>query len=552
MIEDTAIQTITFIAFLAFATKRMMNYLHALQQDDYNNNRLIGWIVKNRVFDSRISQFLIIITGVALLTPVSSTILNVFVFFAFVLAAYFEKDARKDTKKGLVLTKRARRILIIGLIYSAMSAATAFYISFPAIWILTIQLIPLMLIFGNSTLAPYEIFIQNKFYNEAKARLADVNPKIIAITGSYGKTSTKHILAHILKSYAPTLSTPGSVNTVMGVTRIIREQLEPNHKYFVTEMGAYGPGSIAKLCEFTPPDYGIITSIGHAHYERFKSLETVVRAKYELADSVLSRNGMMIVHEKTLKYEYSRDIRHKAMNRFIACGEPMREYRKPRTQQEFSYLSPDDLQIKSVEQTPKGLCINLVWKEDKYTLRAPLYGVHHGHNIALAFACAMTLGMEAKDIKAALAKLPQIRHRLEVKAQLDGSIIIDDAFNSNPPGFRSALHVLGVLARDQKEKKSNARAILITPGIVELGSAHRETHKTLGILAAEICDIVLVVNPKRIPSFIEGFNEKNGKTLKEFESFEEAQKWVIANKNEGDVILIENDLPDIYEGVLKI
>ena len=165
----------------------------------------------------------------------------------------------------------------------------------------------------------------------------------------------------------------------------------------------------------------------------------------------------------------------------------------------------------------------------------------------------MSLGMEAKDIKTALASTTQIRHRLEVKQQNDGTIIIDDAFNSNPLGFRSALHVLGVLARDKDSDTQKGRAILVTPGIVELGAAHDEVHKTLGELASKICDIVVVVNPERIPTFIEGLRAKNsGQIIKEFDTFEQAQEWLFKNKQNTDVILLENDLPDIYERVLKI
>ena len=547
MIEEIAIQSITFIAFIAFASKRLMNYLQALQQDDYNNGRLIGWMFQNKVFDSRVSQFLIVMTGVALFTSIPSSILNILIFLAFILATYFEKDPRKTSKKALVMTSRARRIFIMSLFFAVLCAAVAFYISFPAIWIVVVQLIPVMLIFGNLMLAPYEAAVQKKFADEARTKLAEINPTVISVTGSYGKTSVKHILAHILKASAPTLVTPGSVNTMMGVTRIIREQLEPRHKYFITEMGAYGPGSIARLCAFTPPNVGIITSIGHAHYERFKSLEAVVKAKYELAEDVLSRNGTMIVHEKTLKFEHSRNIRHRAMDNFIACGEPMNK-KNPKGDQEFSYLAPDDLKIMSVEQTPKGICVEVEWRNEKYTLRAPLYGIHHGHNLALAFATAMSLGMEAKDIKTALASTPQIRHRLEVKQQQDGTIIIDDAYNSNPPGFRSALHVLSVMAKDR-----GGRAILVTPGIIELGTAHDEVHSTLGALAAEICDVAVVVNPDRIPTFIKGFQDNNrGKILMEFDSFSQAQSWLLENKRSNDVILLENDLPDIYEKVLKI
>lgn len=556
MYEELAVQVITSIAFIAFAAKRMMNYLHALQQDDYDNGRLFSWIMRHRVYDSRVSMFLILMTGVAVTAVITPMILNILIFLGFVVFAYFEKDPRRESKKALVLTKRATRILTIAVLYAALLCPVTFYVMIlfptPAFWIIGVHLLPFALILANMTLSPYEAATQKKFYTEAQKRLAEVDPTVIAITGSYGKTSVKHILGHVLKMSAPTLMTPGSVNTLMGITRIIREQLEPQHKYFIVEMGAYGPGSIASLCQLTPPHYGIISAIGHAHYERFKTLDTVAQAKYELAESVLARQGKVVVHEKTLKFEHTRNIRNQAMDSFVVCGEPMRT-KTPKTEQEFSYLSPDDLRIMSVEQTPKGVCVNIEWQDEKHSLRAPLYGVHHGHNIALVFACARELGMEAKDIKAALARVPQIRHRLEVKAVSDGTMIIDDAFNSNPLGFRSALHVLGVLARDLKENKGAGRGILITPGMVELGGAHDEAHRTIGALAASVCDVVAVVKSDRIPTFIEGM-ENSAKTpiIKKFDTFSEAQEWVLAQKREGDVILIENDLPDIYERVLRL
>ncbi len=546
MITDIAIQTITFVTFLAFAATRLMNYLHALQQDDYDNGRLISWIIKNGVFDKRVTAFLLIITGFSFVSVLPNVALNILIFFGFIFAAYFERDPRKQSKKALVLTQRAKRILGMGMVFTCIMAAGAFYFSSAITWIIAVHLLPLMLILGNMALNPHEASVQKKFYGEARQKIDTYNPTIIGITGSYGKTSVKHILGHILKTAAPTLITPGSVNTLMGITRIIREQLAPNHKYFIVEMGAYGPGSIASLCALTPPNVGIITAIGHAHYERFKTLETVAQAKYELAESVLSRNGTMVVHEKTLKFEHTRAIRHRAMDNFIVCGEPLT--RAAKSDKDFSYLAPDDLRILEVEQTPKGLCVIISWKDENYTLRAPLYGIHHGHNIALAFACAMSLGMDAKDIKTALATTPQIKHRLEVKRQQDGTIIIDDAFNSNPLGFRSAMHVMRVLADDRE-----GRAILVTPGIVELGATHDEVHRALGMLAAEACDVTIVVHPVRIPTFIEGYkaNDK-GKTIQQFETFKEAEKWLIENKRPNDVILLENDLPDIYEQVLKI
>ncbi|MFP4097431.1 MAG: Mur ligase family protein [Alphaproteobacteria bacterium] len=547
MSPEFAIQCLTLVAFLAFSGRRLMRYLHILQQDDYDNNRLLNWIVRYKVIDKRITVILLILAAIVFFAPVPSVGVNIALFLIFVIAFYTESDPRKAAKKAFVLTARARRILVAAMIYTLLSGLAVFYMEQPLFWVVPVQLLPFILISGNLTLDPYETLLQRKFYNEAREKLTALNPTVVAITGSYGKTSIKHILGHILKNNAPTIVTPGSVNTLMGITRIIREKLEPNHRYFIVEMGAYGPGSIAALCRLTPPHYGIISAIGHAHYERFKSLETVAHAKYELAEAVIENRGTVIVHEKTLRFKHTQEMRHQNMHHFLACGEPPQDNRSNNSQ-DYSYLTDDDLNILSVEQTPKGLCVRLKWKEESYTLRAPLYGIHHGHNIALAFACAMTLGMDAKDIKTALASTPQITHRLEVKQQVDGSIIIDNAYNSNPPGFRSALHVMRILADDR-----NGRAVLVTPGIVELGNQHDEVHRTLGALAAQVCDVVIVVSPSRIPTFIEGFkNAGSGKTLQQFETFSGAEKWLLKNKRPSDVILLENDLPDLYERVLRI
>ncbi len=542
------IHIFTYIAFLAFATTRLMSYLHALQQDDYDNTRLSRWIIMNKVYDTRVSLFLLLLLVMSVVVRLPELYSNILIFLGFSLAAYLEKDPRRDAKKPFVLTQRAKRILGISVLYAALAGAVTFVFPYVFLWIITVQLLPALLLMGNASLRPHEAAVQKRLAAEARAKLDEYKPIVIGITGSYGKTSIKHILGHILKHSAPTLVTPGSTNTIMGTTRIIREQLQPNHRYLLAEMGAYGPGSIAALCALTPPDFGIISAIGHAHYERFKTLDTVAHAKYELAQAVLEKNGTVIVHEKTLKFHYTREMRARAMDHFIVCGEPMRPGKAPKNEQEYSYLAPDDLHILKVDQTPKGLCVDLSWKGEKYTLRAPLYGIHHGHNMALCFACAMSLGMEAKDIKTALATTPQIKHRLEVKAQVDGTFIIDDAFNSNPPGFRAAVHVMSVLAEHHK-----GRAILVTPGIVELGAAHDEVHKTLGTLAAEACDIVIAVSPSRIPTFIEGYNmHGRGKMLYQFDTFKEAERWLIEHKKPGDVILLENDLPDIYERVLRI
>lgn len=517
---------IIFLAYLYFCFRRGMTYLHIFQQEEYDYSRFLGWIAANRVVDKRLTLILVVVSILSyFINPIVTLLL---LFLSFAIIAVFEKDPRKVSKKKLVMTSRARRIFFISLGIMAVTAMWWFILPLPWVWILNVHLVPFALVIANGVLWPWENNVQKKYWAEAHKKLKDLNPKVIGITGSYGKTSVKHILGHILKTQAPTLITPGSVNTPMGITRIVREQLDESHKYFIAEMGAYGPGSVARLCRLAPPDIGVITAIGQAHYERFKSLETVAEAKFELAEAVAETGTAMIVHQSCLRFDYTREFAAQHKNKFIICGE----------------TGINDLGILSVLQRMDGLEVRVSWKGNSYTLHVPLYGIHHGHNVAMAFATAAALGIPPENIVTALRSVPQIQHRLEVKKQPGGSIIIDDAFNSNPEGFMSALNLLGTFP---------GRKILITPGMVELGAAHEEEHEKIGRRAGEICDIVLLVLPERVPSFIKGFKATGAsKKLVEVGSFKDAMGWLDLSRQADDVVLIENDLPDLYESLPKL
>jgi UDP-N-acetylmuramoyl-tripeptide--D-alanyl-D-alanine ligase len=349
---------------------------------------------------------------------------------------------------------------------------------------------------------------------------------VVAITGSYGKTSVKHIIGHVLETAAPTLITPGSVNTAMGIARVIRERLQPQHRYFIVEMGAYGIGSISRLCALTPPHLGIITAIGKAHYERFKSLDAVSRAKFELAEAARDNGGSVIVASDTLNFVWPRQFIERHRDLAITVGDD----------------PAADLVIDRVRQERDGIAAEIRWRGERYELRAPLFGLHHGRNIALAFAAASSLGLPPEDIVASLKSAPQIAHRLEVKPQGGGAIVIDDAYNSNPVGFASALELLDVLRRP------DGRRILVTPGMVELGDAHESEHARIGRLAAEHVDVLVAVAPHRVAPLEAAFRDAApDREVVSCAGFAEARAWLDRNLGARDVVLIENDLPDLLE-----
>lgn len=535
MIEYLA-PPLLFVVYLAFAARRLLTYLHAYQQDEYDNTRFLRWVLTNQVFDTRLSAMLVACGIVSLF--LSAFMTQALTFFAFLTITVLEKDPTREAKKKLVLTTRVKRILGAALICAGVLGLPLTFIGWPLLWIVAVQAMPLFLVLGNMALQPYEDHVQKKLWAQAHEKLTRLKPKVIAITGSFGKTSVKHMLGHVLKMHAPTLITPGSVNTPMGITRIIRENLDETHQYFVVEMGAYGPGSINRLCALAPPDLGIITAIGHAHYERFKTLETVADAKYELARNVIEKNGIVIAHERTLRFPIPRAFKDAHEERFVIAGES-----RPH---DITYLKENDLHITRAVQMSEGIQLTLRWKDKEYNFSVPLYGLHHAHNIALAFAAALSLGLPSDSIITALQSVPQIPHRLEVKKRAGGITIIDDAYNSNPVGFRCALDLLATL-------NPASRKILVTPGMVELGAAHEEAHHSIGQHAGKICDLALVVAPQRIPSFVAGFEATGkGAQLVPMENFAQASSWIEANAQEGDVILLENDLPDIYERVPKL
>ena len=524
---------LALVGFIVFAARRLLVYLHLFQQEEYDAARFLAWLIANRAWDRRLSLALAaIFAGQLILQGAPPGFFAALAGVACLGAAAIERDPRKTAKKPLVLTARARRIYGIALaLMAGIGLVAALSSDLALLWIVAVQLVPIALIAANLLLAPFEARVQARYWREARAVLQRVDPIVIAVTGSYGKTSVKHILGHLLETAGPVLITPGSVNTAMGIARVIRERLAAHHRYFVVEMGAYGIGSIRRLCTLTPPRIGIISAIGKAHYERFKSLDAVARAKFELAEAVRDVGGTVIVAADVTEFAWPRDFVERHPDMVVTVGAD-----------ENAALA-----IRSMRQEPDGIVAQISWHGRGYELRAPLFGLHQGSNIALAFAAACTLGMAPEDVVASLKSVPQIAHRLEVKRHGDGPVVIDDAYNSNPVGFASALALLDALRRP------GGRRILVTPGMAELGSEHEAEHARIGRLAAAHVDILVAVAPHRVAPLVAAFAEAAPeREIVSCPSFADAQRWLDRNLAGPDVVLIENDFPDILEQKLRL
>lgn len=537
------------VGALIFAYTRGRVLLQFYQQEEYDTRRFTAWLVRRRACDKK-ATLVVLTTAIAALAfesrgaVLADSVLWLFgmaVFGALAVGTLSNRGLVRHAKKPLVMTQRALRILSLYLILIVGSLASAsvhgvFYDGGLSFWtglvLIFFQAPPFVLVLANGILRPYDKHTNQRYIKEAKIRLSSIGAQIIAITGSYGKTSTKHMLGHILSAVAPTLVTPASINTELGITRLVREELRPRHKYFVVEMGAYGKGSIARLCRLAQPTLGIITAVGVAHLERFGSPEAVFHTKFELAHDVAARGGKTIVNVDMMPRALLEAETPKTHN-LVLCGSAGGAF-------------PLSLTLASFEQTKKGLSLSVKFGSDILELKVPLYGEHNAANIMLAVAAAFELGVAPDVVRAALASLPQFPHRLEVIQGAKGITIIDDAYNSNPKGFENALKILTMMA------EGKGRRILITPGMVELGDAHDEEHEKLGRIAAQHVDVALLVGSKRLSSFIRAYKNLKSENaeLHVFETQREADAWAHSHARPGDALLFENNLPDLYEATV--
>ena len=519
-------QIVLFAGFIVFAFVRTRTLLAYFQQEEYNNRRFLDAILAVRLYDVRATlvALALFILGMFLL-PMPLT----YMLIGFALAGIAIHENMYVFKKPLSLTERAQRLQNLAFGLSVLLALSLFWHGI--IVLVLLQIIPLCLIGANLVLAPVQERINQKYIDEAKAKLARIKPVTIGITGSFGKTTVKHILADLLVQDGNVFFSKGSINTVLGLTRHIRGRLQFSHKYFIAEMGAYGIGSIKRLCDFAQPTYGIITSIGDAHTERFGSIENIAIAKSELAEHVCKSGGKVVLPRSVVEHRPFAILAEKYRDQFIIVGE----------------TDADDVIVKNAVFENSVWTITFVLKDagakKTITLTLPLLGDHNIINLALVVAMVQQLAPDILDELQFLSPdIEQIAHRLELKEFPTGPRILDDAFNSNEQGFTNAVSVLRALADER-----GGKAVLVTPGVAELGVEHDAVHTRLGALAAMKCDHVIIVSPARLEAFASQIKAGTC-TFDMADTLDDARKYVAKLKlSKDDVVLYENDLPDLLE-----
>jgi UDP-N-acetylmuramoyl-tripeptide--D-alanyl-D-alanine ligase len=542
--------------FMRHTLYRLRYFLHMFQQLGYKKPELRHWLSTNlftKVLTAEhlLYNLVILIMLYFLAERVTLTsgaiIIGIFTIFWFTGTTRYRQEKEK---KPLVYTPRMKRLggfLLIILVFAwyilldfgtititMRDFAAPFLNTDPYLLsfglVVIDMIVPAAVLLAALILQPVETSIQNRFKKQAQAKLATMpGLVVVAITGSYGKTSTKFAIDAFLKERLNVCVTPGSFNTPMGICKVINNNLEASHNVLILEMGARYEGNIKELCDIARPDVSVITNVGLSHLETFGSREAIAREKSTLARE-LKYQGTLVLNGDDPQVRAMAKLRHDAS--VIMTG------------------MDGTVRAMNVETGPSGTTFQMQWLNEDGTLQEQeriqtrLLGSHNIQNLLLASAVAKHFNIRLQTIALAASNMQPVEHRLELTHR-NGLVVIDDAFNSNPVGAKNAVDVLSSF--------TSGRKIVITPGMIELGDAEEEQNRRFGRhIGNSDIDLVILVGEDRTRPIYEGIRSaenQKGIEIKIARSLFEANDILAQYARKGDVVLYENDLPDSYETV---
>ncbi|HBU06484.1 MAG TPA: hypothetical protein DEB09_00195 [Candidatus Magasanikbacteria bacterium] len=360
--------------------------------------------------------------------------------------------------------------------------------------------------------------IKKILINRARKKISQYkNLKIIGITGSYGKTTVKIFLDHILKSKFNVISTPKHVNTEIGIAKFILKTNFSNTDIFIVEMGAYAEGEIKLICDMVKPKIGILTAINEQHIALFGNIKKTQKAKYELFRS-LPKDGLAITNSDN---SYCREFLNELNCQVMTFG--TEEEHKP------------TILVKSIEKNTEGGKVVVICQNVEIQIDSNLRGSHNTMNVLPCTLVARYLGMTEEEIKGVIKNLPQTIHIFKY----GNCDIIDDSYNSNPEGFKAALDYITNFENERKR-------IVITRGMLELGEKSNEIHEKIGGEISYSTDELVIITPDFVKPLTEGsLSQKYRLEIKEIFEPVKLLTYIKNIKNSGSVVLLENRIPEL-------
>ena len=521
---------ISLIPFVLYMVLKYRKAIYMLQKNSYNISiPYIKWIfnnIKKTLFTYDIVLFIVML----FINLISKSYYMYIMLVVYLVLFYIELKLinKEQQKKKFAITSRVKRLfftlfvifcLILFLIYKKFNIDhLSYYYLFISLYGFLSFIVTYIV---NIINVPAEKFVYYYYLNKAKSKLKNMpSLNIIGITGSYGKTSSKNILNTILSSEFNSYPTPKSFNTPYGLMKSINNGLDKFDNVFIAEMGACKLKDIKILCDLVKPKYGIITTIGVAHLETFKSEENIVKGKFELIES-LPQDGVAVLNKDDLK-----QVNYKIKNNCKVIW--------------IGIDNDADVKAYDIKLSHSGTTFKVKFKGDKneYDFETKLLGQHNIYNILDGLALGYELKISIPKMQAAVKSLIPTEHRLELKKYKD-MYLIDDAFNSNPTGSKMALEVLKLMP---------GKKIIVTPGMIELGTNQYELNYKFGEYIASTCDEVILVGEKQTKPIYDGLMNKkySKKHIYVLNDVKESFILIERLKEKDTYVLLENDLPDLF------
>ncbi len=518
------ILSLSFFIFLL----RILWCLQNLQILEYFNLKYLRHIIKRKakeyIFDDLFLNISLIFVLLTIFYKSNNFYLNIILISFLIFSLFYNinlyKKRKRFSKKGLKFTKRLIRIFSINLIFFLIISVLFFIYKLNFLIVYFIFLTPFTLSLLNLLIYPFELIINNNYFNDAVRIIKEYKPLIIGVTGSYGKTSTKYFINGLIKDKFKTQMTPESYNTAMGITKFIRENLKKEIEIFVVELAENEVGGFKRLLKLIDPNILIITSVGIQHLEEFGSKEKILSEFKYIINYCLNSNKCekLILNgdDKFLKEFVNEKVKKVSIN--------------------SSYYPFIEILEENLFKTK----FKVKFLDEEYIFETKLIGKETIRNLLLAIEVSIYLKIPLENIKEKIKFLEPFPHRLNV-IKRGNMIVIDDAYNSNPVGAKMAIDLIS--------KYKDGRRIIITPGVVELGKKEFEENNNLGKYMKDKVDYVFLIGGKRTKPIYDGLIEANfpQDRITIFKNFFEANDFLKTFLKPNDLILFENDLPEIYE-----
>ncbi len=507
---------------LAF-TAQLLRWLRVLQREHYEPSSMRRFLARwstPQVAGAKSVQRSkphrpLTLTHVLIVALLIAVIARVDVLAAWISVAYGLLCPQGLSIKGrtskLHWTRRLTTVSLVAAMSALMLAVAGFFTKRP--WLIAVAMVwavPVLLDVTTRLLAPLEDRKAAKFVDQAVERLNRVHPRVVAITGSYGKTSTKNHLRDLLAVSDGVVASPRSFNNRAGLSRTINENLADGTRIFIAEMGTFARGEIAELCSWCPPEIAVVTAIGPVHLERMKSLDVIEQAKFEITER--ARTVVVNIDDERLARWPERLINAGKRVRSVGSASLDASVRVSETGGEWK-----------------------VYVDGAVVATAVSVAGVQATNLACAIGAALELDVTIEEIARRLDHVTAVANRSNVVRAPSGVLVIDDTFNANPASAAAALRLLASLPIE-------GRRVVVTPGLIELGEdQYMENMRLASRVDAYGAELVVVgrTNAKPLQLGHQG-------DVRRFDTRDQAVEWVRSALIAGDGVLYLNDLPDHY------